>query len=371
MDSVTRKPLPAKGVQSFTLVIISTTFLSSVLLGIFLWRMYLRWTVKCKSENRLDGKTVLITGATSGIGKATAHELALRGARVILACRNQQLGEAVARTISKKTRNGDVMALYLDLASLQCIRDFVKQFKEKENKLNILINNAGYFGPKAATVDGYERTFGVNYLGHFYLTYLLHDLLMKSAPSRIINLSSNYYVKGKLDFNDLPLVNYDMMDAYSRSKLAILHFTVEAHRMWSWEAIWTFSVHPGCVATSVLRRYPGLFGKILRAFSAFMFKSSDDGCQTVVYCAVTDGLREESGKFFENCRVVPTKDYVRDKAVCKNLWLLSLHLCGLDETHPENKSQSAATNSLSNSETEAGSVNRRQMVKETNSRSDR
>lgn len=103
----------------------------------------------------------------------------------------------------------------------------------------------GYFGPKAATVDGYERTFGVNHLGHFYLTYLLHDLLMKSAPSRIINLSSNYYVKGKLDFNDLPLVNYDMMDAYSRSKLAIMHFTVEAHRMWSWEAIWTFSVHPG------------------------------------------------------------------------------------------------------------------------------
>lgn len=98
-----------------------------------------------------------------------------------------------------------------------------------------------------------------------------------------------------------------------------------------------------------------------------MFKSSEDGCQTVVYCAVADGLREESGKFFENCRVVPNKDFVRDKAVCKKLWLLSLHLCGLDETHPENKSQSAATNS----ETETGSVNRRQMVKETKSQSDR
>lgn len=111
---------------------------------------------------------------------------------------------------------------------------------------------SGYFGPKAATVDGYERTFGVNYLGHFYLTYLLHDLLMKSAPSRIINLSTNYYVKGKLDFSDLPLVNYDMMDAYSRSKLAIMHFTVEAHRMWSLEAIWTFSVNPGIKKKGVM-----------------------------------------------------------------------------------------------------------------------
>lgn len=120
-----------------------------------------------------------------------------------------------------------------------------------------------------------------------------------------------------------------------------------------------------------MRRYPGLFGKFLRAFAAFMFKSPEDGCQTIVYCAVTDGLREESGKFFENCRVVPTKDYVRDKAVCKKLWLLSLHLCGLDETHPENKSQSAAPNSLPNSETEEGSVNRRHMVNETNSLSDR
>lgn len=101
-------------------------------------------------------------------------------------------------------------------------------------------------------MDGYERTFGVNYLGHFYLTYLLHDLLMKSAPSRIINLSTNYYVKGKLDFSDLPLVNYDMMDAYSRSKLAIMHFTVEAHRMWSLEAIWTFSVNPGIKKKGVM-----------------------------------------------------------------------------------------------------------------------
>jgi NAD(P)-dependent dehydrogenase (short-subunit alcohol dehydrogenase family) len=102
-----------------------------------------------------------------------------------------------------------------------------------------------YLGPKAATVDGYEKTFGVNYLGHFYLTYLLHDLLRRSAPARVINVSSNSYVKGKLDFDDLSLVNYEMFEAYTRSKMAIMHFTVEAHRMWFPEAIMSFSVHPG------------------------------------------------------------------------------------------------------------------------------
>ncbi|XP_062578912.1 retinol dehydrogenase 12-like [Saccostrea cucullata] len=339
MNSGAGKSPSPKGAINFSLAILSTTLLSTVLLGLFLWRMYLRWTVQCKSENRIDGKTVIITGGSSGIGKATGYELASRGARVILACRNQKLGDAVARKIAKKTGNYDVVAMYLDLSSLQCIRDFVKKVKENENKLNILINNAAYLGPKAATVDGYEKTFGVNYLGHFYLTYLLHDLLMKSAPSRIINISSNYYVKGKLDFDDLPLVNYDMFDAYTRSKLAMMHFTVEAHRMWSPEAIMSFVVHPGCVATDIMRRKTGLMGKFLRKFSEFMFKSPEDGCQTIVYCAVADGLREESGKFFENCKVVPTKNYVRDKSVCKKLWLLSLHLCGLDETHPEVKAE--------------------------------
>ncbi|XP_048746862.2 retinol dehydrogenase 12-like isoform X2 [Ostrea edulis] len=335
MDTTASRAPASKGALNFSLAIISTTILSSVLLGLFLWRMYLRWTVKCQSKNRLDGKTVIITGGSSGIGKATGYELASRGARVILACRNEKLGDAVARKITKRTGNSDVRAMYLDLSSLHCIKDFVKKFQENENRLNILINNAAYLGPKAATVDGYEKTFGINYLGHFYLTYLLHDLLMKSAPARIINLSSNSYVKGKLDFDDLSLVNYEMFEAYTRSKMAIMHFTVEAHRMWFPDAIMAFSVHPGCVATDIMRLMPGLVGKFLRKFAGFMFKSPEDGCQTIVYCAVADGLKEESGKFFENCKVVPTIDCVRDKNICKKLWLLSLHLCALDETHPD------------------------------------
>lgn len=105
----------------------------------------------------------------------------------------------------------------------------------------------GYFGLKVVIVDGYERIFGVNYLGYFYLIYFLYDLLMKSVFFWIINFLFNYYVKGKLDFNDLLLVNYDMMDVYSRSKLVILYFIVEVYWMWLWEVIWMFFVYLGIV----------------------------------------------------------------------------------------------------------------------------
>lgn len=111
---------------------------------------------------------------------------------------------------------------------------------------------------------------------------------------------------------------------------------------------------------------PGLLGKIIRKFAEFMFKSPEDGCQTVLYCAVADGMREESGKYFENCKVTPTKDIVRDKAICKRLWLLSLHLCGLDETHPEIESQNPNTENIGNQKNEASSFTRRHMVYETN-----
>ena len=103
----------------------------------------------------------------------------------------------------------------------------------------------GYLGPKHSTEDGYERSFGVNYLGHFYLTYLLKDLMAKCAPSRIINVTSDSYVKGKLEYDDLPMKNYDMYKAYARSKLALMHFTVEAHRLWYPDVVMSYAVQPG------------------------------------------------------------------------------------------------------------------------------
>ena len=103
----------------------------------------------------------------------------------------------------------------------------------------------GYLGPKHSTEDGYERSFGVNYLGHFYLTYLLKDMMAKCAPSRIINVTSDSYIKGKLEYDDLPMKNYDMYKAYARSKLALMHFTVEAHRLWYPDVVMSYAVQPG------------------------------------------------------------------------------------------------------------------------------
>ncbi|KAL8610843.1 hypothetical protein ACOMHN_056698 [Nucella lapillus] len=184
-------------------------------------------------------------GANSGLGRATATEMARRGARVILGCRDRLKGEAIARIIRKKSGNQNVFASRLDLAKLSSVKEFAEDFHSQEPKLHILINNAGYLGPKAATDDGYERTMGVNYLGHFYLTLLLVEKLRKCAPSRIINVCSDAYSHGKLDFDDLPLLKgYDPHKAYARSKLAQMVFNLECHRHFFTGCVWSFAVDP-------------------------------------------------------------------------------------------------------------------------------
>lgn len=319
--------------------------ISIVLLVLFFLRRYIRWTVKCPSKNDLDGKTVLITGGNTGIGRATAFELARRNAKVVIACRNDIKGEAVARSIKIKTGNPFVYCSHLDLGNQRSIREFVDDFLLKEPVLHILINNAAYMGPKATTDDGYERTFGVNHLGHFYLTYLLQDRLKKCAPSRIINVASDALRKGKLDFEDLPMKNYNIYDAYSRSKLAQMMFTVESHRHWFHDAVSSYGVHPGAVSTDLLRNWPGIFGNILRTASRILFKTPEDGCQTIIYCAVANGLKKYSGNLFSECDLSSIPESVRDKDVCHRLWDVSLELCGLEkerhEVSPENIEEEA------------------------------
>ncbi|CAG2237390.1 Retinol dehydrogenase 12,Retinol dehydrogenase 13,Retinol dehydrogenase 11 [Mytilus edulis] len=179
------------------------------------------------------------------------YELAKRNAKVIIACRNDIKGEAVARSIKIKTGNPFVYCSHLDLGNQRSIREFVQDFLSKESALHVLINNAAYMGPRATTDDGYERTFGVNYLGHFYLTYLLQDRLKKCGPSRIINIASDAIKKGKLDFDDLPLRNYDIYGAYARSKASLGMFTIEAHRRWFDDTVVSYAVHPGYKTWSI------------------------------------------------------------------------------------------------------------------------
>ncbi|GFN92722.1 retinol dehydrogenase 12 [Plakobranchus ocellatus] len=319
-------------------VLIVCVLVCVVLTLVFLLRMYIRYNVECPSNNRMDGKAVLITGGTSGLGKATALELAKRNARVLITGREKSKVEAVARAIRKKTGNQHVNALVLDLANIRSIREFAKDFVKEEKALHVLINNAAYMGPKAATDDGLERGFGVNFLGHFYLTHLLTDKLRKNAPSRIINVVSGSYADGELDLEDLALnKNFNVHKSYARSKLAQVIFNQEYHRRHISGCVWSFGVHPGCVKTELLRSYPGLLGNILRVFARFMFKSPEEGCQTIVYCAVADGLRDFSGKVFSNCKVMKVKDsLVKNRELAKELFKVSAQLCGFEDELAQN-----------------------------------
>lgn len=202
--------------------------------GVWLLRRYLVGR-KCTNTVRLDGKTVLITGGSSGIGKATAMEMSRRGARVILACRCVNRGKQAAKEICSTYSNADVVVKELDLASLASVRSFAEAFLKEESCLDILINNAGVYGPVVKkTVDGFEAQFGINHLGHFLLTNLLLDLIISSTPSRIVVVSSSLGKRAQIDFDafykedDQKVGSRHRMPAgYGRSKLANFLFVHE------------------------------------------------------------------------------------------------------------------------------------------------
>uniref|UniRef100_A0A3Q2YVI3 Si:dkey-73n8.3 n=1 Tax=Hippocampus comes TaxID=109280 RepID=A0A3Q2YVI3_HIPCM len=200
---------------------------ASVLLALAVSRQacFHQWS----SDVRLDGKTAIVTGANTGIGKETAKDLAARGARVILACRDMAKGEQAARDIMREVSCAKVVARHLDLADTKSICQFAENIYNTEKALHYLINNAGVaLCAFATTVDGFETQFGVNHLGHFFLTFLLLDLLKHSAPSRVITLSSIAHIMGRIQFDDLAVENnYHPARAYAQSKLANVLFTRE------------------------------------------------------------------------------------------------------------------------------------------------
>ncbi|XP_066875047.1 retinol dehydrogenase 13 isoform X3 [Kogia breviceps] len=223
----------------------------------------------CPSKTTIPGKTVIVTGANTGVGKQTAVELAKRGGTIILACRDLEKCEAAAREIRGETLNHRVNARHLDLASLKSIREFAAKIIEEEERVHILINNAAVMRcPHWTTEDGFEMQLGVNYLGHFLLTNLLLDKLKASAPSRIINLSSLAHVAGHIDFEDLNWEKrkYDTKAAYCQSKLALVLFTKELSRRLQGTGVTVNALHPG-VARTELGRHTGMHSSTFSSFT--------------------------------------------------------------------------------------------------------
>ncbi|XP_028297973.1 retinol dehydrogenase 13 [Gouania willdenowi] len=292
----------------------------------------------CNCSVRLDGKTVLITGANTGIGKETSRELASRGARVVMACRDLMKAEQAANQIRESTGNGNVVIRHLNLSSLHSVTTFVKDFNDTEDRLDILINNAGVMMcPKWLTEDGFETQLAVNHLAHFLLTNLLLPKLKSSAPSRVINVASIAHRGGHIDFDDLFFSRrtYSPLESYRQSKLANVLFSRELARRLKGSGVSSFSVHPGVIRTELGRHVQSWFpllGVLLSLPSLLLMKTPHQGCQTSVYCSVTPGLEERSGRYFSDCAEKEAGPEGRDDEVAYRLWEESARLVGLKET---------------------------------------
>ncbi|XP_055026238.2 retinol dehydrogenase 14a [Misgurnus anguillicaudatus] len=283
----------------------------------------------------LRGKTIIVTGANSGIGKATAAELLRRQGRVIMACRDRERAEKAALEIQQETGpdRGELVIKLLDLASLKSVRSFCEEILKEEPKIDVLINNAGiYQCPYTQTEDGFEMQFGVNHLGHFLLTNLLLDLLKRSAPSRIIVVSSKLYKYGEINFDDLNSEKtYDKAFAYSRSKLANLLFTLELSRKLEETGVTVNALTPGIVRTNLGRHVyiPMLVKPLFNLASWAFFKSPEAGAQTSIYLACSPDVEGVQGKCFANCQEEQLLDKATDEEVAKRLWDISEVLVGI------------------------------------------
>jgi retinol dehydrogenase 12 len=252
-------------------------------------------------SGELSGRTFLITGANTGIGRATAAGLANRGGRVYLACRSEQKGRAAAAAIVAATGNEAVTFLPLDLADLASVRTCAEQFLARGEPLHVLINNGGVAGQRGITRDGFELAFGVNHLGHFALTAALLDCLAASAPARVVNVSSDSHYQAKgIDFEAVRqrTASTTGMREYAVSKLGNVLFTQELARRVAGRGITAYALHPGVVASDIWRRVPWPVRPLIKR----RMITTEEGARTSLYCATAPELAQVSGRFYDDCR---------------------------------------------------------------------
>ncbi|XP_014667719.1 PREDICTED: retinol dehydrogenase 13-like [Priapulus caudatus] len=286
-----------------------------------------------KGDERLDGRTVVITGASSGIGKETARALAKRGGRIIMGCRNVEEGLKVREEIIKEARNPKVVVRKLDLASLKSIREFAEKIKEKEDRVDVLVNNAGVMRcPKQLTEDGFEMQLGVNHLGHFYLTNLLLDKIKSSTSkahhSRIINVTCKGHMAGNINFDDLNgEKKYNPGQAYNQSKLAILLFSVGLRNRLRGTDVNVYTVNPGLTATN-LSRHLGMHNFFLSRWMVvplfkFFKKTPYQAVQTMQYATLSENIENKTGTYLCQCQVLEAVDQMYEKKTAERLWTVS------------------------------------------------
>jgi len=249
----------------------------------------------------LSGRTFLITGANTGIGLATATELARRGGKVFVACRSAEKGRAAVADIAAATGNEAIEFLPVDLADLGSVRRCAAGFAARGEPLHVLINNAGVAGRRGITTDGFELMFGVNHLGHFALTTALLDCLAAGAPARVVTVSSDAHFQASgIDYDAVrrPTATRTGLREYAVSKLANVLFSEELARRAAGRGVTTYALHPGVVASDIWRRVPWP----VRPLMKLRMISTEQGARTPVYCATAPELAQATGRFYEDCQ---------------------------------------------------------------------
>jgi NAD(P)-dependent dehydrogenase (short-subunit alcohol dehydrogenase family) len=276
----------------------------------------------------------MVTGANSGIGKATALGLAHMSATVVMVCRDRARGEAAQSEIKAKSGNNAVDLLLADLSSQQSIHQLVENFKQHYIQLHVLINNAGVFMlNRRATADGLETTFAVNYLAPFLLTNLMLDVLKAGAPARIVNISSGAHEAGYIKMDDLQAEkHYRSMRAYGQSKLALVLFTYELARRLEGTGVTANCLHPGFVATNIGQGGLGPIGRTVAKFIlALLGISPEEGAKTSIYLASSPDVEDVTGKYFVKGIPMETASISYDESLQRQLWEESAKLVNLPE----------------------------------------
>ncbi len=279
-------------------------------------------------KNDMTGKVCLITGANAGIGKQTALGLARMHTTVVMVCRDGERGFTSQQAIKQQSGNDSIELMICDLASQNSIRRLASDFKERHDRLDVLINNAGVLlREHSLNEDGIENTFATNHLGYFLLTNLLLDVLKKSAPARIVNVASTAHKYGKLNIGEwVTGADYGAFSAYANSKLANVLFTYELARRIEGTGVTANCLHPGGVGTNLFRGLPGFLQSLIRLVTI----SPERGARTSIYLASSPDVEGVSGKYFARRKQENSSAASRNEEVARRLWEVSEDVTGLN-----------------------------------------
>lgn len=280
----------------------------------------------------MQGKVVVITGGTSGIGQVAAERLAQMGARIVLIARSRSRGEAVLARLRELAPAQPHTIHYADVARLAELHRVGKEVAAAETRIDVLINNAGaMFGQRQITEDGFELTFATNHLSYFVLTHALSERLITSAPSRIVNTSSHAHYRATLDLDDLQSArDYRAFPVYCRSKLCNVLFTRALAKRLAGTGVSSNALHPGFVKTRFGDESGGSIGRMMRLFKMFAI-SQEKGADTLIYLASTADIAHTSGRYFYKRKPIEPSKLAQDDTLAERLWSETAKIAGIQE----------------------------------------